>query len=79
VIGPDKTIKLILVYPMTSGRSFDEVLRVIDSLQLAANKKVATRPVDAGRRDHRRARSRTTTLRSSFRMAGRRRCRTCGL
>jgi len=42
VIGPDKKVKLVLVYPMTTGRNFDELLRVIDSLQLTATHKVAT-------------------------------------
>ena len=42
VIGPDKRIKLTMAYPMTTGRNFDEVLRVLDSIQLTARHKVAT-------------------------------------
>jgi alkyl hydroperoxide reductase subunit AhpC len=42
IIGPDKKIKLMLFYPMTTGRNFDEILRIIDSLQLTARHKVAT-------------------------------------
>jgi alkyl hydroperoxide reductase subunit AhpC len=50
VIGPDKKVKLVLVYPMSTGRNFDEVLRVIDSMQLTAKHSVAT-PVNWNRGD----------------------------
>ncbi|MFN0106180.1 MAG: hypothetical protein ACKV2U_29330, partial [Bryobacteraceae bacterium] len=42
VVGPDKKVKLMLIYPMSTGRNFDEVLRVLDSMQLTAKHKVAT-------------------------------------
>ena len=42
IVGPDKKIKLILTYPMTTGRNFDEILRVLDSMQMTAEHKVAT-------------------------------------
>ena len=55
IVGPDKRIKLMLTYPMTTGRNFDEILRVLDSTQLTAKHKVATPELEAGRgRDHRR-------------------------
>jgi hypothetical protein len=55
IVGPDKKVKLQLAYPMTTGRNFDEVLRVIDSLQLTAKHNFNARELEAGRRrDHRR-------------------------
>src|SRR5438093_5770387 len=79
VVGPDKKIKLILVYPMTTGRNFDEVLRVIDSLQLTAQHKVAT-PVNwrQGEDVIIGGRSPTTTRGGCIPTAGNLRARTSG-
>ena len=78
VIGPDKKIKLMLTYPMTTGRNFDEILRVLDSMQLTAKHKVAT-PVNWKQGDDVIIvrPSATTTPRSCSRTAGRRPSRTC--
>ena len=80
IVGPDKKIKSILTYPMSTGRNFDEVLRVLDSIQLTAKHKVAT-PVNWKQGEDViivRRRSPTRTRRRSTRTAGRRRSRICG-
>lgn len=52
IVGPDKKVKAMLIYPMSAGRNFDEVLRLLDSLQLNANPAVAAVNWRPGRRDH---------------------------
>ena len=78
IVGPDKKIKLMLTYPMTTGRNFDEILRVLDSMQLTAKHKVAT-PANWKQGDDViiSGWSQTTTRRSCFRPVGRRQGRTC--
>ena len=78
MIGPDKKIKLMLVYPMTTGRNFDEILRVLDSMQLTAKHKVAT-PANwkQGEDVIIVPAVRTTTRRRSIPTAGRRSSPTC--
>ena len=80
VVGPDKKIKLMLSYPMSTGRNFDEVLRVLDSMQLTAKHKVAT-PVNwktGRRRDHPAGGVGRRGQAEVSRAAGRRRSRICG-
>ena len=74
VIGPDKKIKLVLVYPMSVGRNFQEILRAIDSLQLGAKHRVSTPPTgNRARTSSSAARSAMTRRRNSIRKAGKRR------
>jgi len=79
IIGPDKKIKLVLVYPMTTGRNFQEILRVIDSLQMTAKHRVATPATgNRGKTSSSLAPSATTRPRRSIRRAGSHRSRISG-